>query len=534
MLEKYRNLALPIFLTIFSITFTFVAIYWKSNSFLESQEREFALKAKRTSDALEAQIFERYADSQALALNPTLREALETKNLSPAIAAMDRFTDLYKVYQAVVLTDKTGSVVATNSRKPNGTPVAPNLWKEFRGQSTNEWMKMAGENRTVVQEWTNSQLREKFFGHSPIHSYSSLVFGKKGEPIGAITNFADGLLIEREMQLVLKKFKELYNYSMKIYLLDENNKCIAIFSEQNKEYFPESVSLPLLNSNLSVSYKGNSVFSSSQLNTSQVPGFPEWTIVIEANRETFLTEIRNLRWIANILATFILAMFFYSISIFYKMQLSHRKELSLGLVQAQESERTRISREIHDEIGQNLSAMKIHLNSMGKKLPSSLGEDLTKVQSVLTDTIESVRRVSHDLHPSMLENLGLMAAIKWKIENFVQDTGVQAQLVFDQQTDLTDIPKPLAAHLYRIVLEAINNSYKHADASELKVSITKSHKLLTLEVADNGVGFSDKSIKAGLGLRSIRERASLCGGKAIVRSVPDEGTRIICEIPFLA
>ena len=534
MLENYRKLILPIFLTVFSILFTFVAIYWKSNSFLESQEREFALKAKRTSDALEAQIFERYADSQALALNPTLREALESKNLTPAIAAMNRFASLYKVYQAVVLTDKKGNVVATNSVSPSGNPFPTNLWQQFRGFSLAEWAKHAGENKTLVQEWTNTELREKYFGKSPIHSYSSLVTGKNGEPIGAVTNFADGLLVEREMQLVLKKFKELYNYSLKIYLLDENNDCIALFSEQSIEYFPKIVSLPALASNLGVTYKDNSVFSSSQLNTSQVPGFPKWTIVIEANKNTFLTEIRNLRWIANILAAFILAMFFYSISIFYKMQISHRKEMSLGLVQAQESERTRISREIHDEIGQNLSAMKIHLNSMGKKLPANLGEDLTNVQTVLTDTIESVRRVSHDLHPSILENLGLVAAIQWKIENFVHDTGVQAQLVLDHKTDLADIPKPLAAHLYRIVLEAINNSYKHADASELKVQITRSHKLLTLEVMDNGVGFSDKSKKAGLGLRSIRERASLCGGKAIVRSVPDEGTRIICEIPFLA
>jgi two-component system sensor histidine kinase UhpB len=201
-------------------------------------------------------------------------------------------------------------------------------------------------------------------------------------------------------------------------------------------------------------------------------------------------------------------------------------ELSRQLLQAQEEERGRISRELHDETGQALMVLRFHLEMLSSETRSQ--EQKAKIQEsldLLDRTIEGLRRTIARLSPRVLEELGLIAAIRRQAQLLTKHTGIQAHL--DLPENIRPLDHDLAVALYRSVQEALHNVAKHSRAENFTVRLTMNKSRVSLQVEDDGVGFVPQSYQPrGFGLTGMRERTAALGGTMKVRSQPEEGTRI--------
>ncbi|MHB1025055.1 MAG: PAS domain-containing sensor histidine kinase [Desulfobacteria bacterium] len=201
-----------------------------------------------------------------------------------------------------------------------------------------------------------------------------------------------------------------------------------------------------------------------------------------------------------------------------------------------EEERTRISREIHDELGQSLTALKLDLSLIRRKILSDgLAEESVKVHEVelaVSRIIRTVRKIATDLRPGILDELGVAAAIKWMAKNFQKRTGIICK-VAGQGADRISDPV-LSTAIFRIVQEALTNVMRHAAASQANVSLEKTGDTLIVEVRDNGIGIKEgRAIDTkSLGLIGIRERVLLLGGEALISGKPGEGTLVRVVLPM--
>jgi len=212
--------------------------------------------------------------------------------------------------------------------------------------------------------------------------------------------------------------------------------------------------------------------------------------------------------------------------------------LSSRLLTAQEEERSRISRELHDELGQALAVLKFQLRFIERNLQvdqTALKEECERNLEYIDQVIEDVRRLSRDLTPSLLEDLGLSAALRWLIHNFTQNDHFQISL------DMREIDHlfPLQAQIiiYRIFQEALTNIGKHAQATQLSVIIKEENGHVSFSVEDNGMGFDVKEVSTrgihekGLGLTIMDERVQMLGGSLKVDSQEGRGTRVTFTVP---
>ncbi len=211
------------------------------------------------------------------------------------------------------------------------------------------------------------------------------------------------------------------------------------------------------------------------------------------------------------------------------------RRLSVQLLSVQEEERKRIARELHDGIGQSLSAMKFLLENrlhwMEKNFPPGNLRDLESMVPMIQNAIEEVRRIQSDLRPPILDDLGILATISWFCREYQGIYGsirVQRQLAVEED----EVPPPLKTVIYRVLQEAMNNVAKHSRATKILLSLRKVGDCLELVIQDNGVGveldriISRKTEKYGLGLSSMRERTELSGGFFSVQSGKGKGTTI--------
>lgn len=198
-----------------------------------------------------------------------------------------------------------------------------------------------------------------------------------------------------------------------------------------------------------------------------------------------------------------------------------------------ESEKTRIARELHDELAQSLTALKMdtiwvrdHLAIDTPAAAAKLGDML----GMLDTTVAATRRIAADLRPLMLDDLGLVPAIEWLTQNFGQRTGVACLLDVEEDVELHE---PYATAVFRIVQESLANVAKHADASKVEVSIERIPGAVVLQVRDNGRGFVPDAPRKpySLGLMGLRERTQLLKGSIRIDSQPGQGTRIDVHIP---
>ena len=202
-------------------------------------------------------------------------------------------------------------------------------------------------------------------------------------------------------------------------------------------------------------------------------------------------------------------------------------KLNHHLYEIRENERALISREIHDELGQSLTALKIDLNWLRRQLSvdSKEGAKVEGMIDLVTCTIRDVQRISFELRPAILDDLGLSAAVEWYCEEFANRTGLQLQIeIEDVQTE--SISKNLA--IYRVLQESLTNIIRHADAKKVKVKLCKIKKDIVLLIQDNGIGISPDKIRSSksLGLMGMSERVKYLGGHMEI-TAPDKGGAII-------
>ena len=213
------------------------------------------------------------------------------------------------------------------------------------------------------------------------------------------------------------------------------------------------------------------------------------------------------------------------------------RALAARLLAIREEERTRIAREIHDELGQALTALKLDLAWLeskrekgGSRNSGAFRVDESSITSRIDETMEIVRRIASELRPSVLDQLGLEAAVEYLVQDTAKRTGIAVTLEAD---DFPRLPDELASHAFRIIQEALTNVTRHSKATRVEVSVRRAGKSIILGVRDNGVGFAPGSLSGvrSLGLVGMRERALACGGTVMVQGKPGEGTVIVVTIP---
>jgi signal transduction histidine kinase len=203
-----------------------------------------------------------------------------------------------------------------------------------------------------------------------------------------------------------------------------------------------------------------------------------------------------------------------------------RSELAQKLIATQESTLRYISRELHDEFGQILTAMGSMLGRAGTHAPegSSLRTDLQEVQQIAQDTLDRVRSLSQALHPVMLDEAGLEPTLDWYIPTMERQTGIA--ISYEKQGVPFAVDGSAAVQIYRVLQEALNNLARHSGAKQAWVRLRFLPATLELEVEDHGIGFSGRPAKHGIGLVAMRERSELMGGR-IVFSTPGEGGTLL-------
>jgi signal transduction histidine kinase len=208
-----------------------------------------------------------------------------------------------------------------------------------------------------------------------------------------------------------------------------------------------------------------------------------------------------------------------------------RSELAQKLIATQESTLRYISRELHDEFGQILTAMGSMLGRAGAHAPegSALRSDLQEVRQIAQDTLDRVRSLSQALHPVMLDEAGLETTVDWYIPTVERQTGIA--ISYEKQGSPFDVNSSAAVQIYRVLQEALNNVARHSGAKQVWVRLRFLPATLELEVEDHGVGFSQRPAKQGIGLVAMRERSELMGGRIVFSTPASGGTLLHLTVP---
>lgn len=210
------------------------------------------------------------------------------------------------------------------------------------------------------------------------------------------------------------------------------------------------------------------------------------------------------------------------------------RNLSAYLQTAREQERSRIAREIHDELGQALTALKMDVSWLSKKLPlaeEALHTKIYLMTNLLETTIHTVQRISAELRPELLDDLGLAAAIDWQAKQFHQRTGIECQFTHEPENIVLD--RVRSTVIFRILQEALTNVTRHAQATKVKINLTKNERKMVLKVRDNGKGISSSQITdaRSFGLMGMRERVYPWKGSVKIKGLARKGTVIYVSLP---
>jgi len=208
--------------------------------------------------------------------------------------------------------------------------------------------------------------------------------------------------------------------------------------------------------------------------------------------------------------------------------------LAARLQQAREEERALLAREIHDQLSGALTALKMDLSFLANRVPqedAALTENTESMATLIDATLNSVRNIATQLRPSVLDDLGLIAAIEWQTEEFQNRSGIKCRL--DLEREEVALDKNRSTAIFRIFQEALTNVARHAEASEVWISLNAQAGSLILQIRDNGRGITQEEISSSrsLGLLGMRERAFAFGGKVVISGVTGQGTTVTLKIP---
>ena len=219
-----------------------------------------------------------------------------------------------------------------------------------------------------------------------------------------------------------------------------------------------------------------------------------------------------------------------------KLRQSHNqiRKLLGRLIDVQEAERRRISRELHDDLNQKIATLSMSISQLKRKVPQDgqLVEDLDQLRKTANGLTDEVRRLSHQLHPAVLEHLGLVPALESYIASFRDEEQIEVQFI----ADIGEVCIPFQASIcvYRVAVEALRNVARHSGAGSAAVSLKRSQEGLELQVSDSGKGFDVETSRqgGGLGLISIEERLRVLQGDCDVSSGPERGTTLVARVPL--
>jgi len=209
------------------------------------------------------------------------------------------------------------------------------------------------------------------------------------------------------------------------------------------------------------------------------------------------------------------------------------RRLSTSVVEAREEERRRIARELHDELGQRLTALKMELSALpGVGAQAARQERVDGLMTMLDDTLASVRRISADLRPMMLDDLGLNAAIEWLARDIARRMGIEITVRLNENDAPVD--DRVATAVFRMVQEALTNVVRHARATDVTVLVQQHDGELELVVEDNGIGYPEAAMQreGSFGLLGMRERATMLGGQLAYGNAPGRGARLSVRLPL--
>jgi two-component system sensor histidine kinase UhpB len=199
------------------------------------------------------------------------------------------------------------------------------------------------------------------------------------------------------------------------------------------------------------------------------------------------------------------------------------------VLMGQEEERKRVSRELHDEVNQALTALLLRLEAAGQHAPADLKPELDDTKQLANQAMEELIALARQLRPAALDDHGLAAALAAHVREYDRRGAVDAN--FEVESELTELPQDVELVIYRVAQEALTNAARHSGATHIDVSLGRANSSVVLEVRDDGRGFAFAEGERGLGLSGMRERALLVDGSLEIDSRPGKGTRVRLEVP---
>ncbi|GAB4286373.1 MAG: hypothetical protein Kow0098_01500 [Ignavibacteriaceae bacterium] len=212
------------------------------------------------------------------------------------------------------------------------------------------------------------------------------------------------------------------------------------------------------------------------------------------------------------------------------------RDLAIHLQSVREEERSLISREIHDELGQVLTFLKIQISLISKKLKEDqqdLKTGLEEASAIIEQSVDTVQRICTKLRPDILDDLGLIAAIEWQAQELRRVTGISCNVNITTD-EINDLSSEKATAIFRIYQEALTNAVRHSGASQIRIYLYKRNDYMTLEISDNGKGITNEQISApaSLGILGMKERALVFGGEVYIDNAGSGGTRVKVSMPL--
>jgi two-component system, NarL family, sensor histidine kinase UhpB len=202
---------------------------------------------------------------------------------------------------------------------------------------------------------------------------------------------------------------------------------------------------------------------------------------------------------------------------------AERRRAGSAALRAQEEERARVARDLHDEVNQSLTAVLLRLEAAREGAPAELAGELEETKALANRAMRELLSLARQLRPTALDDLGLAAAIAGQVDQ-VSATGVAAELAEDG--DFSDLDGDAQLVVYRVAQEALSNAARHSGAGRISVALRRAGKGVELDVSDDGRGFAFEESESGLGIAGMRERALLIGGELTIESRPEQGTTV--------
>src|SRR3954470_6528414 len=208
---------------------------------------------------------------------------------------------------------------------------------------------------------------------------------------------------------------------------------------------------------------------------------------------------------------------------------AERRRTSSAALAAQEEERARVARDLHDEVNQSLTALLLRLEAARVKAPAELAHELAETKALANQAMEELLMLARQLRPTALDDLGLKAALAGHVKELGRRGKVNA--TFESTGDFSGLPADVQLVVYRVAQEALSNAAQHSGAERVQVALAREGDRVSLTVGDDGSGFTFDQAARGLGIAGMRERALLVGGDLRVESRPDLGTRVRLSVP---